>query len=95
MLTCTCMAGRKVFQTWEGSMSRQGNDFVGDATIGVSLLAGAMAASVANIARARAEESAQNQAAWAWRDAAEYWRARALKAERALAAAEARLDELD
>jgi hypothetical protein len=75
-------------------MAKDGG-FVGDAMIGVSLLGAALAASAVNLAHARAEEDATHLGGWEWMEAAEYWRSRALRAERALAAAEARLDEID
>jgi hypothetical protein len=94
-LTCTHNAGKPAGLIEEDSAMRPGNQFMGDAVLGVSMLAGAVAASIANIAQARAEENEVRHEEWTWRDAAEFWRARALRAERALAAAEARLDELD
>jgi hypothetical protein len=69
--------------------------FAGDALVATSLLGAAVAASAANYARHRAEQNEQNQCEWNWRSAAEYWRERAIRAERLLAEAEADLDELD
>jgi hypothetical protein len=79
----------------EGSMSRPGDGFVGDALLGTALLGAALAASVANYARQREEQDLAHLSEWEWVESARYWRERALRAERALAAAEARLDELD
>jgi hypothetical protein len=69
--------------------------FVGDAILASSLLGAALAASAANYSRLRAEQNEESYREWNWRSAAVYWEARALRAERLLAAAEAELDELD
>jgi hypothetical protein len=80
----------------EGTMSKNFDyGFTGDAVVATSLLGAAVAASVANLAHHRAEQHEHNQREWDWYSAAEYWRDRALRAERALAEAEAELDELD
>jgi hypothetical protein len=80
----------------EGIMARSRDyGFTGDALIATSLLSAAVAASVSNLAHLRAEQNEHNQREWDWRSAAEYWKSRALRAERALAEAEADLDELD
>jgi hypothetical protein len=72
-----------------------GDRFFSDAFVAASLLGAAVAASVGNVARLRAEQNAAAYREWDWRSAAEYWRSRALRAERLLAEAEADLDELE
>jgi hypothetical protein len=69
--------------------------FVGDAMLATSLLSVAVAASVCNLAHRRAEQNEAAYREWDWRSAAEYWKSRALRAERLLAEAEADLDELE
>lgn len=69
--------------------------FTGDALLATSLLGAAVAASVGNLASLRAEQNEAVYREWGWRSAAEYWRSRALRAERLLAEAEADLDELE
>jgi hypothetical protein len=75
-------------------MTRPGDQFIGDALFGVSLLATAVTMSVARAVEARAIEDERHLTEWSWVDVAEYWRARALRAEAALVAAESALDEL-
>jgi hypothetical protein len=72
-----------------------GDRFMADAILATSLLGAALAASAANLASARAEANEHHIREWGWMEAAEYWRSRALRAERLLAEAEAELDELD
>jgi hypothetical protein len=72
-----------------------GDRFMADAILATSLMGAALAASAANLAHARAEANERHSREWGWMEAAEYWRARALRAERLLAEAEAELDELD
>jgi hypothetical protein len=69
--------------------------FTGDALLATSLLSVAVAASVSNFAHLRAEQNERSYLEWDWRSAAEYWKSRALRAERLLAEAEADLDELE
>jgi hypothetical protein len=76
-------------------VNNPGDRFMADAILATSLMGAALAASAANLAHARAEANERHRREWDWMSAAEYWRSRALRAERLLAAAEAELDSID